>query len=280
MLSVTAPQRRGLAGLLAALVAASLVACGGPPTARAGAAGGGTLVILAAANLTGVFNALKAQFEQSHPGVQVKISYAGTQILQEQLQQGDPADVFVSADRSHMRTLLAEHLVTDMHTISADHEVVVVPPNNPAGIRSFKDLATKPVKLVIGVNNVPIGQYTRRIFQMADTVYGPKFDQQVMRHVVSLETDVKEVLVQVQLGQADAGIVYVTDVYAKALRDTVRQVPIPARLNLTAVNQMAIVRAAPHPTLAREWAAFVLSPAGQAVFRRFGYQPAGSPAGG
>lgn len=230
-----------------------------------------TLVIFAAANVTAVFTKLKKEFEAAHPGVTVKISFAGTQVLQEQLQQGAVCDVFVSADRTHMKTLLGEGLVTDMHTISHDEEVVIAPKANPAGITSWTDIANKPVKLIIGVANVPIGQYTRKILLLANAHYGASFAQDAMQHVVSLETDVKEVLTKVELGQADAGVVYVTDVFAAADREQVLQFPIPHQLNRIAVNQMAIIKGGAHEKLARTWTDFVLSAQGQKVFADFGY---------
>lgn len=231
-----------------------------------------TLTAFVAANATKPFNTLIREFEQRHPGVRVTASYAGTQILQTQLQQGAPDDIFLSADRSHIQQIEREGLVRRYEKVSNDKEVVVVPRANPAGIHFFQDLGSKPVQLIIGVSSVPIGQYTREIFQRADRAYGPDFSQKAMGHVVSMETNVKQILQKVAMGDGQAGIVYVTDV-TPSYRGEVHMIPIPASLNLIASNYVAVPTAAPHPQLAREFVAFMLSKQGQVVFRRDGYLP-------
>ncbi len=147
--------------LVAAVLPASPVPAAAAGSAGAGGAAGGTLTAFVAANATDVFNTVIDRFERQHRGVSVKPSYAGTQILLTQLQQGAPVDLFLSADEAHAKQAVADGLIPRYDPVSGNSEVIVVPRSNPAGISSLQDLATKPVKLIIGVPTVPIGIYTR-----------------------------------------------------------------------------------------------------------------------
>lgn len=231
-----------------------------------------TLVALVAANATEPFNELIAEFERAHPGVTVKPSYTGTQILTAQLEQGAPADVFLSADLLHIKKLFDEKLVEAYRRVSEGHEVIVVPKSNPAGITSLRDLGTKRCKLVIGVPALPIGEYTHAILVNASAGYGPDFPQRTMANVVSLETNVKQVLQKTVLGEADAGIVYRTDVSAD-LADKVQIVEIPAKYNVAAYSYIAATKSSANPRLANELVQLALSPRGQAIFAKYHYDP-------
>ena len=229
-----------------------------------------TLVALAAANVTDPLNDVIGAFEQAHPGVVVAPEYAGTQILETQAEQGAPFDIFVSADKQHMDALAREGLVDDVRLLSEGHEVIVVPKDNPAGIASLRDLADKDVKLVLGTDAVPIGIYTREIFAKASSAYGADFSARALAHAVSLETNVKQVLEKVALGEADGGIVYFTDVSA-LYRDKVEIVPIPHRFEVEAANYIAVARASRQPDLARALLDAATGTSGQTIFRRHGY---------
>ena len=231
-----------------------------------------TLTAFVAANATDPFNAIIQAFEQRHSGVFIQASYTGTQILQTQLQQGAPDDLFLSADLSHIAQIKKEGLVTQFYPVSHDKEVIVVPKANPAHITSLADLGRKPVNLIIGVTSVPIGKYTREIFQKANAVYGSAFSTDALAHVVSEEVNVKQILEKVALGDAGAGIVYQTDV-TPALRSKVTVIPIPATLNVIATNYIAVPVHAPHPALANALLRMMVSAKGQAIFQQFGYQP-------
>lgn len=235
------------------------------------------LVAFVAANATDPFNTMIASFAKAHPGISVQASYAGTQVIQTQLEQGAPDDIFLSANLSHAEVLMKEGLVRQFYAISKDHEVIVVPKANPAGIRTLEDLGTKPVKLVIGVPNVPIGQYTRQIFKQANRAYGSDYSNQAMSHVVSLETNVKQILQKVALGEADAGIVYVTDVSAE-FKNQVTIIPIPSSLNVTSTNYVGVATHATYPDIAQEFVDYMRSPNGQAVFSKYGYDSLSSVA--
>jgi molybdenum ABC transporter molybdate-binding protein len=256
------------------LVAAFLPAPSPRPAAAAGSAGagGGTLTAYVAANATEVFNTVIDRFERQQRGVNIRASYAGTQILFTQLQQGASADLFLSADESFVKQAVAEGLIPSYDPVSANSEVLVVPRSNPAGISSLQDLATKPAKLIIGVPNVPIGKYTRQIFNNAAALYGPEFPQQALAQVVSAETDVKQVLNKVALNEADAGIVYRTDVTPN-VAEQVTMIELPEAVQVLAINYIGVLTRAPNQELARQLRDYMLSPTGQSVFTDAGFRP-------
>jgi len=239
--------------------------------ANTGAAGG-TLTAFVAANATEVFNIAIDRFEREHPGVSVKPSYTGTQILLTQLEQGAQVDLFLSADEAHAQKAVADGLISRYDPVSSNSEVIVVPRSNPAGVSSLRDLATKPVKLIIGVPTVPIGIYTRQIFTKAAAQYGPEFPQQALAHVVSTETDVKQILHKVALNEADAGLVYRTDI-TPDVAGQVTMIPVPDADQVISVNYIAVPTRAPHQELAQQLRDYLLSPEGQSVFTSLGYRP-------
>jgi len=249
-----------------------------PPSRAAGtaAASGSAVTAYVAANATDPFNLIIKQFQAAHPGDKVEASYAGTQILFTQFQQGAPVDVFLSADEAHAKQAVQDGLIPSYYPVSRNTEVIVVPKANPAGITSLRDLATKPAKLVIGVPNVPIGIYTREILANADTQYGATFDKQVLGHVVSTETDVKQVAHKIALGEADAGIVYRTDITAD-LANQVTIIPIPAAFQVIATNYAGVATHAPHQAQAKQLLDYLLGPGGQAAFAEFNYLPLTAP---
>ncbi|WP_018130236.1 molybdate ABC transporter substrate-binding protein [Effusibacillus pohliae] len=259
--------KRVLAAVSAMLVISLVTGYGmkaGSPTKQV------NMTALVAANATDPFNDLIRLFEQQHPGVKVVATYAGTQVLRTQLEQGAKADLFLSADLSHIEAIRGEGLTDRFFPVSRSHAMIVVPRQNPAGIRSLQDLGTKPVKLVIGVDSVPIGRYTRQIFEKANQGYGGQFSKNVLSHVVSFESNTKAVLQKVALGEAEAGIVYRTDVTA-GFQEKVMIVEIPESYNVDATNYIAVPTNAPHPELANQFVQLMLSPDGQAVFRKYGY---------
>lgn len=230
------------------------------------------MVAFVAANATDPFNDVIGTFEAKHPEVNLEATYAGTQILRTQLEHGAEADLFISADLLHIEAVKQQGLIGEYYPVSSNHEVIVVPKNNAAGIHSLQDLGTKPHKLVIGTETVPIGRYTRQVFQKANADYGPQFSEKVMSRVVSLETNVKQVLQKVALGEADAGIVYFTDVN-ESFKKKVTIIEIPDKYNVEAINYVSVPKDAPNPELADELLKLLRSPEGQASFAKFGYDP-------
>lgn len=255
---------RKLIALSCAAVALATVA---PAPARAN---GPTLYALVAANATQPFNVLIANFEKSHPGVKIEANYTGTQILEQQLENGAPCDIFLSADLPHAVKLRGEKLISPFRLVSRLHEVVVTPKTDALHITTLRDLVSPHAKLIIGVPDVPIGIYTRTIFEKADRTYGGDFEKKALANVVSFEVNVKQVLQKIVLDEADAGIVYKTDVDPTAAK-SVNVVEIPANLNVPASNYIAIATHTTNASLAGDFVAYALSPAGQAIFYRYGY---------
>ena len=233
---------------------------------KSGHASDKKLTVFAAASLTESFNDMAKTFKKQ-TGANVSFSFAGTQSLRTQIEQGAPADVFVSANTDHMKAVQKEGLVKSYQPFVDNKMALIVPKNNPGNIHRFKDLATKDYKLILGVKNVPVGNYARKMLANAGKTYGSDFKQKVMSHAVSFETDTKQVANKVAMGEADAGIVYVTDV-TPDIANKVRQVKIPDHLNLTTTDTIAVVKNAPHRQLAQKWVKFVLSDKGQQILAK------------
>lgn len=260
---------RGIALLALFLV---LAVVGGYAVATGGAEiGGGTLTAFVAANFTDANDAITEEFESQHEEAQVESNYAGTQVLFLQLQQGASGDLFLSADLDYAEQAQEEGLIDSFSEVSQNEEVIVVPSGNPAGIEGLEDLGAKPVELVIGVDTVPIGKYTRQIFENANEGYGSDFSRRVQDQVVSEETNTREVAQKIALGEGEAAIVYRTDVTPN-IADQVEVVEIPEEYNVKAFNYAGVVSNAPNPELAREYLDFILTPEGQEILQGFGYE--------
>lgn len=264
------PSFRSLA-LVALLIA--LLGVGGYFATTGGTQiGGATLTTFIAANFTDANDALVEEFEGEREGTQVESNYAGTQVLFLQLQQGASADIFLSADLDYAEQAQEEGLIDSFSEVSQNEEVIVVPSDNPAGITSLEDLGTKPVELVIGVDTVPIGKYTREIFENADEGYGSGFSESVTDNVVSEETNTREVAQKIALGEGEAAVIYRTDV-TPSIEDSVEVIEIPEEYNVKAFNYAGVLNDAADPELAQEYLDFVLTPEGQKILRGFGYEP-------
>lgn len=232
---------------------------------------GGQLVVFAAASLTDAFGEIGRAFEKSHPGVTVKFNFGGSQQLRTQIEQGMSADVFASADQKYMQELVAKGLVEPPRDFTANTLTVIVPKNNPAGIKSAADLANKG-KLVLAAPDVPIGKYSRQALEKLATIYGSDYPKQVEKRVVSQETTVRQVVAKVALGEADAGIVYVTDINS-SYRDKLDTIPFPQEANVRATYPIAVVKDSKQAGLARELVNLILSPDGQKILAKYGFLP-------
>ncbi len=282
-----------LAAVVAAVVAATLLAgCGGsasgansglkgePSASAAPASPTGhpatELRVFAAASLTEAFTEAGRAFEAAHPGVAVTFNFAGSQALRTQLAQGARADLLASADEETMAAAQRDGTIAGEPRVFARNRLVlIVPAANPSGIARLQDLARPGVKLVLAGPQVPVGAYARQSLAAMerDPAFGPGFAQRVLGNVVSEETNVKQVVAKVQLGEADAGIVYASDV-TPAARDAVRAIEIPDRLNVVARYPIALVRGAADAATARAFVDFLLSPTGQAILAHHGFLPA------
>ena len=246
------------------LAATFLAACGssagGVSTSPSGTPLNGTISVFAAASLTTAFNALGASFQTANPGVTVKFSYAGTPTLVTQIEQGAPADVFASADTTNMDKLSADGFTTGGSKVFAHNQLeIVVGPGNPKGITGLSDLAKPGVIYISEAATVPAGKYSLQALATAGVKVTPK----------SLETSVTAVIGKIELGEADAGIVYTTDVTAAGSK--VQGVLIPAADNVIATYPIAAVKGTANLAVANGFIAYVLSNRGQSTLATFGF---------
>jgi len=217
----------------------------------------GPLTVFAAASLQPAFDKIAAQLH-----VDATFNYAGTQTLTAQLTQGAEADVFASADKTHMKTLLDAGLIAGAPEVFAHNRLeIAVAKGNPKGIHSLADLARPGLVVVLADPSVPAGKYAQQALAKAN----------VTVHPASLEPQVTAVLSKVALGEADAGIVYVSDVVTS---QKVQGVPIPDSHNVVADYPIAALKNAQHNSTADAFIAFVLAPAGQSILKAAGFEPA------
>jgi molybdate transport system substrate-binding protein len=233
-----------------------------------------TLTVFAAASLMDAFKEIGTDFAAAHPGVTVTFNFAGSGTLRTQLEQGAVADVFASANQTEMDTLIKDNLIAanSSKIFLTNSLLVILPEANPAGVQTLLDLARPGLKLVIGDTNIPAGKYARQILSnlAKDPAYGANFSTRVLANVASNETDVKQVVAKVQLGEADAGIVYVSDAVAAPQLKTI---VFPPANNVIARYPIAALTKTPQPDLAASFIAYILSPDGQAILRKWGFTP-------
>jgi molybdate transport system substrate-binding protein len=255
------PAIKATALILAASLAAVLGGCAAPGAAPAGGSGaGGTITVFAAASLKATFTKLAGDFEARNPGTRVTLSFAGSSDLATQLTQGAPADVFASADTKNMAKLSDASLVEGTPTDFATNVLTIaVPPANPASIGSFADLARPGVKVVVCASQVPCGAATRTVEEASGTALKP----------VSEEASVTDVLGKVTSGEADAGLVYVTDV--KAAGDKVKGIPFPESGKAVNTYPIAALRTSKNKDLASAFIAAVTGSEGRKVFLDAGF---------
>ena len=251
------PALKAAAVVVAGIVAAGLAGCGAPGGA---ADGGKSLTVFAAASLKAPFTALAGQFEAAHPGTTVTLSFAGSSDLATQISQGAPADVFASADTKNMAKLSDASLVEGKAADFATNVLTIaVPPANPASITSFADLARPGMKVVICAAQVPCGAATKTLEQKTGTTLQP----------VSEESSVTDVLGKVVSGEADAGLVYVTDV--RTAGDKVKEIPFPEAAQAVNTYPIAAVRTSKNKELAAAFIAAVTGPDGRRLLSGAGF---------
>ena len=233
-----------------AVLVAAVAGCSAPAHAN-----DREITVFAAASLREVLEDLSKVFE-TKTGVKVHVNLAGSQELRTQIENGAKPDVFASADQKHMDALVTAKLAGAPRTFARNTPVIIVPKGNPAKVASFDQLVSAK-KIVIGVLEVPIGNYTLQILDKA----GADFKQKVLANVASRELNVRQVLAKVTLGEADAGIVYRTD--AMAGKDKVEIIDIPAKVNVVAEYPVAVMTKAPQPAAAKAFVDLLLSGDGQ-----------------
>ncbi|HEX4561378.1 MAG TPA: molybdate ABC transporter substrate-binding protein [Gemmatimonadales bacterium] len=235
-----------------------------------------TLTVFAAASLQGAFTALGDSLEHARPGLTVTFNFSGSQTLALQIQQGAPADVFASADDHWMTTVKDSGHVRGEPRVFAHNElIVIIPASNPGHVTELADLGRPKLKVVLAAEAVPAGRYARTVLANLAKLpgYGSDFDARVNANVVSNEENVKSVVTKVRLGEADAGMVYGSDVTRDVATD-VQTLGIPAAANVIADYPIAVLAHAPDRDDALAFVELVLSPVGQRVLAARGFTPA------
>jgi len=213
----------------------------------------GSITVFAAASLKEAFTTLGKQFEAAHPGVKVTFSFGASSALATQIISGAPADVFASASPKNMQQVVTAGDASNPVNFVKNVMEVAVPPSNPAHVASVDDLAKSSVKVALCQPQVPCGATAAKVFKNAKITVKP----------VTLQPDVKSVLTQVELGNVDAGVVYVTDVHTAGAK--VKGVPIPASVEASTEYPIAPISKSGNSAAAQAFVAYVLSPAGQSV---------------
>src|SRR5438552_13581844 len=252
---------RRFAVIAAVLAAAAAAGCSSSSSPSAGSSPAtGTITVFAAASLMGTFTQLGKQFEAAHPGDTVKFSFGPSSGLATQITSGAPADVFASAAPANMDTVVSAGDASNPQNFAQNTMEVATPPNNPAKVTSVNDLAKKSVKVALCQPQVPCGAVAAEVFKNVGITVKP----------VTLQPDVKSVLTQVETGNVDAGMVYVTDVMAAGSK--VKGVTIPASDNASTEYPIATIKSSKHKSVAKEFVDYVLAPAGQQVLAAAGFQ--------
>jgi molybdate transport system substrate-binding protein len=258
-------RNRTVTLLLSLVAALALAGCGGSDASEGGSGGSsdketGTLNVLAAASLTETFTSLAKDFEADHPGVTVKLAFDSSATLAEQVTQGAPADVLATADEATMQTVVdAGGTEGDPQLFATNHLQMVVPKDNAANIQRFSDLEKPGVKYVVCVDTAPCGKLASKVLAATGTKAEP----------ASEEVDVKAVLSKVELGEADAGLVYATDAVAGG--DKVKPIDIPTSNENLNTYPIAALADAKKPGLAKEWVDLVTGSQGQQALADAGF---------
>lgn len=231
-----------------------------------------TLKVFAPASMTDAVKELAAAYEAANPGVKlaIEIGHSPTQRLQ--LTQGATGDIFMTASQKDMDDAIADKSVAagTAKVFATNQLVVVLPPQNPAKIEKLEDLANSGVRLLVAVVDTPIGKVTQTSLDKMDKKFGSGFKDKVTANIASNEAGVKPIVSKLQLSEADAGIVFVTDAVAAPALKTVS---IPPELNVINQLNVAPLAAALNPEHAAAFTAFVTSADGQAILKKWGFMP-------
>jgi molybdate transport system substrate-binding protein len=234
------------------------------------------LTVFAAASLTEAFTELGEAFKADHPEMEITFNFAGSQQLVQQLAQGAPADVFASANQAQMNAAITGGRLSanDAQAFASNRLVVIYPASNPAGLSRLQDLSKPGLKLVLADQGVPVGDYSLQFLEKVGhaTGFESGFMQQALSNVVSYEENVRAVYSKVALGEADAGIVYATDIPHDSPH-SLGMLEIPEALNVVAEYPIAPIQDSANAELAAAFIDFVLSTQGQDILAQYGFSP-------
>lgn len=231
------------------------------------------LTIYGAASLKGAFDKVTVAYETAYPGTTLTVSTDSSSALETQIEQGAPADVFLSADTSNPKKLVDQGLAAgDPVTFAANELTIIVPSGNPAGIHSPADLARPGLKIIAAGDAVPITRYANQLVANLgkEAGYPADFGAAYAANIASKEDNVKAVVAKVELGEGDAGIVYLTDATASK---KVSAIDIPPSANVPATYDGVVVRASRQPAAATAFLAWLTGPEAQAILRSLGFLP-------
>ena len=225
------------------------------------------LSVFAASSLTEAFEELATAFEAQNEGVDVLLSFDGSSTLATQISQGAPADVFASADEQQMQNVVDEGLTANEPHIFTRNRLVVITPAE-GGVSSLEELAEPGLALVLADAEVPVGNYAREALGKMNGVYGADFSERVLANLVSEESNVRQVSLRVELGEADAAIVYATDA---AVAEGISIIEIPDALNVVGTYPVAALSESAQPELAQAFIDLILSAEGQRILTGRGF---------
>ncbi len=231
-----------------------------------------TLTIYAATSLTDAFEELAAAFLENHPEADIVLNFASSSKLAAQLLAGAPADIFASANSSQMDLVVADGRIREgaVQSFARNRLALIAPADNPAEISGIQDLGSKTLLLVLAVTGTPIRDYTNAMFDSHNDEYGDDFAKRALENLVSEESNVRQVVARIALGEADAGIVYQTDVTGEVADDVIR-FPIEDRHNQIASYPVATLDDTAQPELSEAFIVFLRSDAGQSILGAFGF---------
>jgi molybdate transport system substrate-binding protein len=224
------------------------------------------MIVFAASSLTAAFTQIGKDFEEARPGVTVIFNFGPSDGLAGQIESEGVADVFASASATWMDDLASTTGVSDRADFARNELMIITPPDDPAGIGVIQDLAGPGVQLLLAADGVPVGDYGRQVLENAG-IANP-----AAANVVSNEQDDASVVAKIASGEADAGIVYASDV-TETMAPTVRAVAIPDDVNVIATYPIAVVKGSSSGDLARAFVRYVTRSHGQATLRSFGFLP-------
>jgi molybdate transport system substrate-binding protein len=253
---------RRFAVVTAGLLAVALAGCSSNPSSPSSGSSPstGTITVFAAASLMDTFTKIGHQFEAAHKGDTVKFSFGPSSGLSTEITSGAPADVFASASPTNMDTVVKAGDASSPQTFARNTMEVAVPPSNPAKVTSVNDLAKSGVKVAVCAPQVPCGVVAAEVFKNAGITVKP----------VTQATDVSSVVTEVETGNVDAGMVYVTNVLSEGSK--LKGITIPASINASTLYPIATIKGSKHESIAKEFVDYVLSPAGQQVLTAAGFE--------
>jgi molybdate transport system substrate-binding protein len=235
------------------------------------------LTVFAASSLTGAMTDIAKAYEALRPEIQIVLNVDNSATLRTQIEQGAHADLFLSANTKHMTVLQGEGLIINnsVKIFTKNKLALLIPKENRANITGLSDLARPGIRLVMGTKEAPFGDYTRQMLgKMAnDSAYGQVYQNAVMKNVISEEPTVPSLVAKLKIGEADAGIAFVSDV-SEGDRALVTTVPIPDQYDVIALYPLGILQESKEKDQAAAFAQFITSTEGNAILTRYGFTPA------